>query len=145
MKSLSTALLLLALALSAQTTSLRTALMAIGSTDGASATKQVVTAMTPLAQANHQPSHQTVDLFSSELVRVLAGRKITTVELATLETAITEVMRGSVPNFKSTGHLRDALTAMHIDSFDQRSITSRFLAIGEEVRGPDDLPLTKWN
>ena len=146
MKSVLTVFALLASCMCAQTASLKTALYALTSSDAdrALVTKQLADAIMPLARSNRQPSRHSVEDFATELARSMIGKELTIVQAGSLENAITEMMRGSVPNYTSTGHLRDALTAIHIDPADTRAITTRFLAIGEEVRGPDDLRLMKY-
>jgi hypothetical protein len=146
MKSLLTVFALLASCVWAQTASLKTALYALTSSeaDRTLVTKQLADAMMPLARSNRQPSRHSVEAFAAELGRSVAGKELTIVQVRSLENVIAEMMRGSVPNYTSTGHLRDALSAIHIDSADERAITTRFLAIGEEVRGPDDLQLMRY-
>ena len=145
MKSVLTVFALLASCVCAQTASLKTALYALTSSDAdrTFVTKQLADAIMPLALPNFQPSRHSVEDFAAELARSMAGKEPTIVQVGSLEKAITEMMRGSVPNYTSTGHLRDALSAIQIDSADTIAITTRFLAIGEEVRGPDDLRLRK--
>jgi hypothetical protein len=111
--------------------------------DRVSVTKQLVDAMMFSAQESRPPTRKSVEDFAAQFTHGVIGKKLTNTQLTAVETSISEVMRGSVPNFDSTKHLRDALTSIHIDSMDTRSITSRFLIIGEEVRGPDDLGLKK--
>ena len=99
----------------------------------------------PLSRSNPQPSRHSVENFAGKLARSMMGKELTIAQANSLETAITEMMRGSVPNYTSTSHLRDALRDSHIDSVEVRAITTRFLAIGAEVRGPDDLQLMKYS
>jgi hypothetical protein len=143
MKSVLAVFALLASCLCTQTTSLKTALYALTGSDAdrTFVTKQLADAIMPLARSNRQLSRQNVEDFATELARSMIGKELTIVQVRSLENAITEMMRGSVPNYTSTGHLRDALSAIHIDSADMHVVTTRFLAIGEEVRGPDDLQL----
>ena len=145
MKSVLTVFVLLASCLCAQTVSLKTALYVLTSSDAdrTAVTKQLADAIMPSARSNRQPARYSVEAFATELARSMIGKGLTIVQAGSLENAITEMMRGSVPNYTSTGHLRDALSAIHIDSADTRAITTRFLAIGEDVRGPDDLQLMK--
>jgi len=57
-----------------------------------------------------------------------------------LEQAIDEVLRSSGATFTSASRLRETLTALGVDASRLQIIVKRFIAIGEEVRGPDDLP-----
>ncbi|HEY3838961.1 MAG TPA: hypothetical protein VGL72_20450 [Bryobacteraceae bacterium] len=145
MKSLLLAFSFLLFSLTAQTPTLTTALTALANpnADRTAATRQLVDAMTPLAQPDHRPSPHSVNDFAIELTRALIGKKMTAAQRISFENAIIELMRGSVPNLVSTGHLREALTGINVDAFATRALTTRALAIGEEIRGPDDRQLDK--
>ena len=146
MKSVITVFALFASCVCAQTASLKTALYALTLPDGdrTFVTKQLANAMMPFARPDRQPSRQSVEDFATEFARSMIRKELTIVQVRSLENAITEMMRGSVPNYTSTGHLRDTLSSLHVDSVDTITITTRFLAIGEEVRGPDDLQLMRY-
>ena len=103
-------------------------------------TRQLVDAMMALGEGNRRPSRPTVEGFVDEFISALIG-KFTNTQLAMLQRPITEVLRGSTTNLDSASHLRESLASVHINYSRTQAITKRFLAIGEEVRGPDDSPL----
>ena len=126
-------------------TSLQTALMALqdSAVDRVAASRQLTDVMMPIAEPGRRPSRALVETFAKELVFALAGKKVTGDQVANLNASIWIVMKGAAPNLKSTGMLRDTLKAAGIRELDIRAITTRFLAIGEDVRGPDDLSVRK--
>jgi hypothetical protein len=103
-------------------------------------TNQLVEAMMALADKDRQPARSTVVSFAEQFTGLLLGKSLTNSQVEGLAGAIGEVMTGSTTSFRSSGHLRDVLTAVAIDNTKQQAITRRFIAIGEEVRGPDDSP-----
>ncbi|MDQ2900004.1 MAG: hypothetical protein M3Y07_09420, partial [Acidobacteriota bacterium] len=106
-----------------------------------SLTQQLVDAMTSLAQEDRRPSRPTLESFADEFIGALTGMSVTNAQVITLQRSITEVLLSSTTNLKSASRLREILTALHIGDSKVRVITKRFIAIGEEVRGPDDSPL----
>ena len=121
---------------------LRPILIALKSSSASrpSLTNQLVEAMMALANKDRQPARSTVVSFADEFTGMVFGKSLTNDQLDGLAAAIGEVMTGSTTNFKSSGHFRDILTAVGIDSMKKQTVTRRFIAIGEEVRGPDDSP-----
>ena len=121
---------------------LRPILMALKNAGAAHAslTNQLVEVMMALANKDRQPARSTVVSFADEFTGILFGRALTNGQLDGFAAAIGEVMTGSTTNFKSSGHFRDIMTAVGIDSMKKQTVTRRFIAIGEEVRGPDDSP-----
>ena len=101
----------------------------------------LVDEMMTLANANHQPTRSTVAGFADELTSVLLGRNITNAQLDVLQQSIGEVLSGSTANYNSASRFRETLTAVGIDNPSKRVITNLFMAIAEEVRGPDDAPV----
>src|SRR5579864_8921007 len=120
MKTVLTVFVLLASCIYAQTVSLKTALYAltVPDADRTFVAKQLADAIMPLARSDRQPSRHSVENFAAELARLMIGKELTIVQAGSLEKAITEMVRGSVPNYTSTGHLRDALGGIHLDSVD---------------------------
>jgi hypothetical protein len=49
-------------------------------------------------------------------------------------------MRGTTANFSSAQDFRNTLEALRLFPEKEQAITTKFMAIGEEVRGPDDAP-----
>jgi hypothetical protein len=56
-----------------------------------------------------------------------------------LRRSIADVLLSSGATFIPASRLRETLTAKGIDSSKTQEIVKRYIAIGEEVRGPDDL------
>ena len=101
---------------------------------------QLVDEIMSMADREQQPSRPTVTSFAEELTGALIGRDLTKPQLMMLEQSIDEVLRSSGATFMSASRLRETLAATGVDSSKLKIITKRFIAIGEEVRGPDDLP-----
>ena len=97
--------------------------------------------MMALAGANRKPSHATVSGFADEFTAALLGKNLTNAQVSVLQSSITDLLRGSTANFNSASRLREILAALHIADAKTQRITKRFIAIGEEVRGPDDYRL----
>ncbi len=112
--------------------------------DRVSVTRQLVDAMMALADVNRPPSRLTVEDFAGEFVRAVIGKRLTSAQLSIFQRSIAEVMGGSTANFNSASRLRATLTALRVDSSETQMITKSVLAIGEEVRGPDDSPVLKF-
>jgi hypothetical protein len=93
-----------------------------------------------MADSEQQPSRTTVASFAEELTSALIGRGLTNSQVMMLEQSIDEVLRSSGATFTSASRLRETLAAIGVDASKLRIITKGFIAIGEEVRGPDDLP-----
>jgi hypothetical protein len=109
--------------------------------DRSSLASQLVDEMMTLANANHQPTMSTVAGFADELTSVLLGRNITNAQLDVLQQSIGEALSGSTANYNSTSRFRETLTAVGIDNPSKSVITKLFMAIAEDVRGPDDAPV----
>lgn len=101
---------------------------------------QLVETMMALADHDRQPSRITVVAFAAEFTGDLAGKDLTTAESDSIQQAIGSVLAGSTPNITSASRFRQALTAAGLDASRIRTLTTRFIAIGEDVRGPDDSP-----
>jgi hypothetical protein len=108
----------------------------------ASLAQQLGDEMMSLAGSNRKPSRATVSNFADELTDALAGKSLTSDQVSRLQSSITGMLRGSAANFNSASALREILGAAHVDSVRTQRIIKRFIAIGEEVRGPDDLPVS---
>jgi hypothetical protein len=100
------------------TPKLRSTLQALKSRGASRATlsRQLADAILLLAESGHQPSRSAVTSFADELTTALLGRDLT------------------------NSQLRETLAALGVDASKVQIITRRFIAIGEEIRGPDDMP-----
>lgn len=137
--------LLFATCLCGQPASLKTTLIELstGQVDHAVVARQMVDAMMSLADPDRRPSRQVVEDFAAEFTRTLAGNKLIRSELPIIELSLTQVMKGSTTNLKSSNRFRDVLEFMRVSPLAAGALTSRFLAIGEEVRGPDDFHISR--
>ncbi len=128
-----------------QMADLRTALLALENPNisRAVAAKHLADVMLPLADRNRQPSRTVVDDFAKELGFALSGKNLKDGQIANISVCLMMVMKGTVPNLKSTSLLREVLAGAGITDFEIGTLVRRFLAIGEDVRGPDDMQLSK--
>ena len=111
-------------------------------TPRASLSRQLADEVMSLAEANHRPSRATVVRFVNDLIGALtAANQVTPDQAVELGQRIRDGLRGSEPNAESARHLSDDLTALHVSASNTQVICKDFIAIGEQVRGPDDLPL----
>lgn len=103
--------------------------------------RHLVDEMMALSKHNQSPSRSSVQRFSEDLTTALLGKDITTIRAEALEKAISDVMRGNGSTFVPASTLRETLASCGIDSPTVQAIVGRFIDIGQEVRGPDDLPV----
>jgi len=102
---------------------------------------QLVNEIMSLAESEWQPSRLTVASFADELANALLGKNMTDAEALMMEDSIDAVLRSTGATFKSASRLRESLAALGVDAARLQIIIKRFIALGEEVRGPDDLPV----
>ena len=70
-----------------------------------------------------------------------SARRSTNWQVTTLAQSMEEVLRRSgTTTFIPASQLRETLAALGVDASKVQIITRRFIAIGEEIRGPDDMP-----
>lgn len=111
------------------------------SVDRTSMTKQFADEMMAGASNDRKPSRSTVELFADKFVRAMRGRKIPKPQLVALQNSLTQMLDGTHPNSNSASRFREVLTVLNIDSSVREELTARFIAVGEDIRGPDDLPV----
>ncbi len=133
--------LLLGVCLQAQT--VQSTLLALKDSNAPRKTlsKQLTDQMMAQAKPHQSPSRASVQRFSEDLTTALIGRDITTVRASVMQKAIADVMRGKGSTFIPASNLRETLTSCGIDEPTVQAIVQRFIDIGQEVRGPDDLPV----
>ncbi len=141
MKRLLGCVLLLGTGLAAQ--NLQSTLLALKDSHAARKTlsKQLVDEMMAQAKPHQSPSRASVQRFCEDLTTALIGRDITTVRAKVLRQAIVDVMGGKGSTFLPASSLRETLTGCGIEEPTVQAIVQRFIDIGQEVRGPDDLPV----
>ena len=106
-----------------------------------SLTTQLVETMMDLTSGDRQPSRSTVASFADEFTGAVIGKDLKD-QVGILQQSICEVLSGSTTNLQSASRFRESLTALGIDGVRKQTLTTRFMAIGEEVRGPDDSPVS---
>ncbi len=92
-----------------------------------------------LAEKDCKPSSTAVANFSDELTKALLGKHMTDAHVLLLEQSIREVLRSTGATFTSATSFRQTLLAVGVDPSAAQVVTTRFIKIGEEVRGPDDI------
>jgi hypothetical protein len=102
---------------------------------------QLVDQMMALAKRDQSPSRESVQRFSEDLTGALLGRDVTKIRAAALQKAISDVLSGRGSTFRPASSLRETLTSFGIDAPTVQGIVRRFIDVGQEVRGPDDLPV----
>jgi len=151
MRTVAIGLLLFAFSLSAQSprnpanapSKLDALLMQLqtSSVDRVRVSQQLSGEMLSLAEQDRQPSRATVKRFADLFTGALTGRRLTENQIILIRASLTDMLTGSKPNLATASSLRETLTALHLDASSAQAVTKSFLAIGEEVRGPDDSPL----
>jgi len=100
--------------------------------------------MMALAKQNSsRPSHAAVERFSDDLITALMGRDITTVRASVLQRAVSDLLTGRGSTFEPATKLRTTLTSCGINEPTTQAIVGRFIDIGQELRGPDDVGVQK--
>ena len=102
---------------------------------------QLVDEMMAMAKRDQSPSRAAVQRFSEDLTTALAGRDLTDLRAAALQKAISDVLSGKGSTHAPANVLLETLTSCGIDNRSAQAIVARFIDIGQEVRGPDDLGL----
>ena len=104
--------------------------------------QQLADVILSLAQPDHQPSRSTVVAFTAELTGALIGKDLkVNAPPRWFLGSITDILSTSGANFTKASRLGDSLKSLGVEASKVQSITTRFVKIGEEVRGPDDLKL----
>ena len=117
------------------------ALTSAGRTDDA-VSQSLASTMMSLTTGEHRPARQ-VDALVNAMRGVMAGREVSESQARALSQCIVNVLRGQGSNLTLAAQVRQELTVLRVG--DQRTdlIVKRFIALGETVRGPDDLPVLK--
>jgi hypothetical protein len=99
---------------------------------------QLVDEMMSMAPQDRQPSRGALAGFANVFTAALMGKDLTSAQISALQRSIAELLSGSGTNLKPAGVLRETLTSIGV-GVPIQSIITRFVAMGEEVRGPDDI------
>ena len=103
--------------------------------------QQLAEELMSLAEKDCKPSSTTLAKFSDELSKALLGRHMTDPQALMLEESIDSVLHSTGATFRAASHFRETLVAIGVEAASAQIVTKRFIAIGEEVRGPDDVGL----
>jgi hypothetical protein len=103
--------------------------------------KTLVNAMLSLAVREQQPTRQELGELARALRGAMAGRVIADSQLSVLSRCIVDVLHpDGMSNFMLASQVREVLTTLRVGDTKADLIVRRFVAVGEAVRGPDDLP-----
>jgi len=149
MKRLLGCILFLSTGILAQTTSMESTFLAMKDPHASRSALSAKLAMemtmlsAKVAGSDRSPTQATVARFSEDLTNALLGKDITTVRAAALQKSIAGVLSGKGSTFLPASSFRETLVSCGIDDRTVQVIVDRFTRLGQEVRGPDDLPLQK--
>ncbi len=102
---------------------------------------KLTNALMAIARSGSQPSRELVASFVSSLADFTSGRQVDSAHVSALSECMADMLRGSgVTNFGLARQLRTTLTELGVTDAKLDPITRQFIAIGEAVRGPDDMP-----
>lgn len=104
-----------------------------------SLSQQLANVMLSLAQRDHQPSRSTVMAFTDELTEALIGKDLKNAPPKWLLESTLEILSISGANYTKAIHLQNALNSIGVDRAKAQRVITRFIRIGEELKGPDDL------
>jgi hypothetical protein len=116
-------------------------LAGIGKADASRArlSQRLADDMFAFADRDHEPPRNVVVEFTDELTAALYGKELSARSVNVLQLSIRDVMRGSSATFASAASLRQVLSQAGVDPTKAQLVTRRFMSIGEEIKGPDDL------
>ena len=101
--------------------------------------EQLTAQLSALSEQGRAPSRMTLERFTAELSRGLEGRNLADTQATALRESIVSALRGNSATFVAAGNLQEVLLAAKVEPQQAKSISQMLAAIGEEVRGPDDL------
>jgi hypothetical protein len=103
--------------------------------------KRLAGEMMDLAKSNQSPSRSTVQQFCDDLSGALLGKDITNVRASAVRKAVAGVLSGKGSTFLPANGLYEVLKGCGVEERTMQTILDRFREIGQQVRGPDDLPV----
>jgi hypothetical protein len=95
--------------------------------------------MFEFAKRDHEPQRTVVVRFTEEFTAALYGKELSTRSVGVLQQSIRDLMRGTTATFAAAAALRQILTQAGVESTKAQLVTRNFMAIGEEIKGPDDV------
>ncbi len=128
---------------------LTTALMAINSPDqdARAKTDRLIASLSAVPEAAHRPSRAAVVRLAREMVLRLSGRSLSRPRVAQIAADIVVALRGAgmgAADYKDAiTRFEKALSGLGAPSVGVRSAGEKLRAAGDEVRGPQDLPVSQ--
>ncbi|HEY1760460.1 MAG TPA: hypothetical protein VGG72_34115 [Bryobacteraceae bacterium] len=109
------------------------------------AAQQVTDDILALAEKDAQPSRQVVSDFAEDLTKALMGKQMTAEKAKAIRAAIEEVLESSgAASYRfhaSIDRFRDSLIAVNATAVQAKAAAGRLLILGQDVRGPEDIPV----
>jgi hypothetical protein len=93
------------------------------------------------ASKHDGPAQPSVERFSEDLTTALLGKEVTRDRALEIEKAIFKMLSGKGSTFMPAGRFREALRDCMVEDRMTQVLVDRFTHLGQDVRGPDDLPL----
>ena len=109
-----------------------------GLNNGTVSVEEFVHQMVSVAPLSTPHSVSAFTDFASRLRQGIKGKAVTGRQLEGLASCIMDTLRGAHSNFSSTYQMRQILRSVGFDAGQMRDIAAAFLAVGEEINGPDD-------
>ena len=103
--------------------------------------QQLISQLSAISEQGRVPSRITLERFTAELSRGLEGRNLADNQAIALRESIVSALRGNFATFVAATNLQETLLAANVEPQRAKTIAQLLAAIGEEVRGPDDLGL----
>jgi hypothetical protein len=100
---------------------------------------QLVDELTALSPEGSQPTRGVLAGFANEFTPALIGKGLTSLQRNALQRAITEMLQPSGTSFRPADALRAVLVAAGVRAQRTQHVVTDFIAIGEDLRGPDDI------
>jgi hypothetical protein len=143
MKRLLGCLLLLGAGLTAQVPSMESIFLALKDphADRRLLSVKLAAEITHLSKSDHGG---TVERFSADVTTALLGKNITTDRAAALQKEMADVLSGKGSTFLPAARFRETLLSCGVDDRNTQVVVDRFTHLGREVRGPDDVPVRKF-
>ncbi len=127
---------------------LTSSLMSLRNPDREAKQDELVARILAVPESMHQPKRVALTEFARELAGRLAGRDLKPAVATRIAADITGALRSAgMGTRKFTEHISSfekSLSDMGMNVFVTRSLTSKLRTAGEQVRGPQDLPVLQF-
>jgi hypothetical protein len=109
--------------------------------------ERIVEEIMSIAEAQHKPSRNTVAMFTANWNTELKGVKLSDAAVAQLTRNILQVLHSAgtaaTEFHRSVKRAEDGLLSLGLSTTKAKRIAESLMAIGNDVRGPDDIRLMK--